>query len=236
MSEIVTRQNEVVVAPQGWGAADELDMKDIEIPRIWLMQKMSELVSDEKAKEGDLVDSVEGKVFGETVDVVIFHSSKSWRVFENGEYLKTEPVTSANSSAPINEGSIHRDLVYNYFCLLADDKDTGAPYALSMAKTSLGTARKLNAVFLRIAQGKEPKPSAAVVVTLGSRKEKNDKGAWRTWDFTVKGPTPAATLEHAKFWYNQFATRAVTPVVAEDMNEISKTPTPTVVEEGELPF
>ena len=78
------------------GASDNVDNEDILIPKILLMQQMSDLVQDDKAKSGQYCDSVEGNLLadkGANLDMIVFDSIKLWQHFKmvggKPEYVST---------------------------------------------------------------------------------------------------------------------------------------------------
>lgn len=105
---------------------------DITIPRIILMQAMSELVADRKATPGDIVRTSTGEKVGDPaapVSIIPLKFNSAWRLSEkvNGkfEWRNEEPRTAGNDKLPW-EFQQHgtdwkREKVINLYALLVKD-------------------------------------------------------------------------------------------------------------------
>lgn len=192
-----------------WGGED-IGNDDIIIPKILLMQPMSELVTDGIARIGEFRSSLDkDQVLGDDktpVELIVFGSFKTWIEFKDGEYLTTKKMTAENTELPqeevMEDGSvITRDRVINYYCLNTKDIESGEPFpfVLSCRRTSY-TAGKTIATHIKKLQMFK-KPSAAKAFNLTSRKETNDKGTFFILDVEVKRDSTEKEMLAAYEWY-----------------------------------
>lgn len=193
-TSVATKEkNEVSTVVANFGN-EELDASDIVMPKIQLIQKMSEAFEDKLAEEGDFFDSLEKKVLGKSFDAQVFNMGKVFRFFEDAEkkkYLKTEAVTKEN-----NDGDYtHKSLVYQLSVLVGDSVGKRSPYGISLAKTAAETGKRLATLFAKKGG------TAGIIVTFTTTKEKNDQGSWFKWDFTVKRDATKEEVEEAFNWY-----------------------------------
>lgn len=198
------------VAPRG--AAENVDSDDRVASRISLMQPLSELVADGNAKPGEFRDSVDGRLLGTAKDgfeILVFDFFKTWvQVLKSGgdrgKYISTIPLTAENKGLELEEatsdGLIVRTRTFNYFCLVADkDVSIATPYVLSLSRTGLPAAKKINLFTSRMARmGLD---SWAHCIKLTSTQEKNAQGIYHV---PVAEFGRAATQEEkaaAEYWY-----------------------------------
>lgn len=214
MDEIAKKETFAVAVPtSGWGAGEQIGQNDIIIPKIYLMQAISDLVEAEKAKAGDWVDSIEETILAEReepLEVIIFDSFKNWNVLNvtkdgKTEFDHVEPYDSKTCDYPFDgfddEGNpIRRQLQYNFYCLLPDMIEE-TPFVLSLSKTATTAAKRINTLFAKLTR--TGKPSAAVVLALTSVKESNDKGTWYGISVGKSRETTAKEMAVAYDWYVQ---------------------------------
>lgn len=243
MSKKEAEKNEVAVTAttalstnvEAWGA--EPESEDLLIPRILVMQKLSKFVDDGVAKEGDFVSSVDGQVLGNNekpLEVVVFQTFKTWTVFHDGEFQTIEPITTANADLPYEEMAngvrVTRNKTYNFYVLpVTDEGASDVPFVMALSRSSSLTARKMLTLFARLRR--MGKPSAAKVLKLSVKKEKNEKGSWFSVEFEVSRDTKPKELFEAKSWYDQIAAKSVS--IHEDAPVRASSET---LEEGVLPF
>lgn len=138
----------------------ELYENDIMLPKIWLIQALSELRKQKKAEEGQFVDSQTGEILapeGGEVRFVVLKTFKKWQTFElvteggknKKKYMNTEIMTLENAKLPYEETvegkKIVRRQVVSAYVLLERDfaakKDK--PYIVDFAGSSKYGGRKL---------------------------------------------------------------------------------------------
>lgn len=109
---------------------------DVVIPKLLLMQQMSELVQEKKAQSGEMVRSIGGTKLGDEkkpVDIIPLTFQNLWMLQEDAmgkgkyEFRGYEPRTAANENAEwdfmVNGTKWKRTKVMNLFALLPADID-----------------------------------------------------------------------------------------------------------------
>lgn len=199
--------------PEAWGAAEGLTAQDIIMPRMLLMQPMSDFVTGGIAKMGTIIDSLnKEKVLADDkkeVDIVVFGSFKTWIEYHADEYHATVPWSPENAQLPYEEvletdkGDIPvtRDLVMNYYALNTEDIKNGAafPFVIAFRRTSMRAGKTLGAHLVNLQS--QRKPSAHSVFGLKSIKETNDKGTYFIFDISKKRDATQDELGAAFTWY-----------------------------------
>lgn len=122
----------LTMAPQ---VSDEnIDSNDVLIPKLLVMQPMSDYVHEDKASPGDLVKYPTAEVVaktkkGDKSKLIPLTFMKTWvlseKVGNKFEFRRVEPFTAANSDAPweFKENGVdwRRDKSLDIFCLLPQD-------------------------------------------------------------------------------------------------------------------
>ena len=188
--EVAKKESTAVANPAemmgAWGTP-QVSSQDIIIPKILCMQGLSQLVSDEKAKMGDLVDSMSSEIIGncndKPVQFIPFHMEKiiivSKKVAGDYEFDHIEAVTSENENKPYEE-QVGNDLFKNEYAMnfyVLRPEDMSLPYIISFKGMSRKAGKILaTQMFVRnAAAGKIP---PAFVMELSGTKTKNDKGTF----------------------------------------------------------
>lgn len=196
-----------------WGGED-ISNTDIIIPKILLMQPMSELVTGGTAKIGEFRDSLnKERVLGSDkspIEMIVFGTFRTWLTFIDGEYESTTKCDHTNEDLRLEEvaenGSIiTRDKVLNIYCLLTKDlaNNEAFPFVLSCRRTSYQTGKKIVTHIKKLQMFKQP--SAAKVFSLSSRKEQNDKGTFFVTDVDVVRDSTPLEVAQAYEWYRSLA-------------------------------
>lgn len=180
--------------------------QDIRLPKILLMQQMSEFCSDDRiqARPGELRESFEGQKLGDKANplkIIPFYFTNTWTVKkeENGKmvFARTEVRTGADIQREYEtfENGVkhtnHRTL--NIFALIKGG-NLSVPYMISLMNKSFTEAAQpfLNKAQLLKAEGKAP---AFITWALASDITENDKGKF--YYFTLE-----AVKENGKDVYN----------------------------------
>jgi hypothetical protein len=212
------------VPESSWGS-EGLSNSDILVPKLLVMQGLSDLVAEGKANVGQIRESINGELLGgmvkpkeqTAVEVVAFSSFKTWVIFEkkNGkdEYVKTVPMTPENEGWLIDEViggvQVRRDKCLNFYVLLASELKAGTafPYLVSFRRTSMRAGKKLATMAAKLRVFK--KPLAAKIINLGVLAEENDKGKYFVFDVTQGRSTTTDELAAAHQWYEALKTTNV---------------------------
>jgi hypothetical protein len=232
--KIAVEEERAVAAPQaaglpavdnGWGG-EGLSNSDIMVPKLLLMQGLSDLVADGTAIAGQIRDSLEGKLFGgvmkakeapTAMEVIPFSSFKTWVVFEkrNGkdEYVKTVPFTAENEGWAIEEVvggvQVRRDKCLNFYVLRPEEIKEGAafPYLVSFRRTSMPAGRKLATMAAKLRVFNQP--IAMKVINLTASATENDKGKYFVYDLSSGRNSTAEEIVEAKKWHTTLKTANV---------------------------
>lgn len=194
-----------------WGS-EGVDSRDILMPKILLMQGLSKLVTSEKAKMGDFVDSLSHTILGgkeKPLDFIPFHTFKTWIIFHevNGklEYVRQEPMTPLNQDWPLEEvmegTKVRRDKAINIYCVLPEQVATGEffPYLISFRRTSYTAGRKLTTAFAKLKMFKIA--PAKRVFSLSCTKQENEKGVFYVADVVEKRKSTEPEVKAAWDWH-----------------------------------
>ena len=211
--EVVKKEESALVAGSmdmgAWGTP-EISSKDIIIPKILCMQGLSVLVADEKAKMGDLVDSMTQEVIGnctsKPVQFIPFHMEKiiiiSKLVDKDYEFDHIENVTAENENRPYEEvigpDTFKNEFAMNFYVLRPEDMSL--PYIISFKGMSRKAGKILaTQMFVRnAAAGKIP---PAFVMELAGVKTKNDKGTFYVLESKAVRDSSAEEIASAFTWY-----------------------------------
>ena len=185
-----------------WGV--EINKDDLLMPRILMMQKMSDLVEEQKAKAGELVDSLTEEVLcgpDETLEIIPFHSETIYKEMHNGEFHSIVPYTQKMAHEEMVNGvKIESDLVIQVFVLIPQDGLDDIPYVISFKRTSRKAGQKIVTQFYRNSVVKQP--PCAVSWKLTTKKVSGDKGAYHVYDVTKSRKTTQEEMAKA-FIFNQ---------------------------------
>jgi hypothetical protein len=198
-----------------WGT-NESSSNDIVIPKIQLMQGMSQAVTNGKAKLGDLVDSVSGEIIGDItkpLEVVPFHMEKFFIVQKfNGKkflYDRIEKITPQNENSPYDfeEKGIKMKRVYTRrFYVLTNGNVL--PYTIDFASTSSKAGKELaTEMFVKNAMMKLP--PAASKIAVGVKIDKNDDATYAVKTIKVVGKSTNEEIKQAFDWYKTVSKSAV---------------------------
>jgi hypothetical protein len=213
-NEVVeAKSNEVAQVAQldDWGQS-AVSSKDIVIPKILCMQGLSDLVSQEKAKMGDFVDSLTQEVVGNyqsaPIEFIPFHLEKLWAVSSkkqgeaNFKFIKFEEVTAKNENRAYNEVIGDEEYKYEYtlrfYVLLPTD--TSLPYIISFKGTST-KAGKILATQMFIKNRTAGLVPPAYVMKLAGTKDKNDKGTFIVMNVAPSRKSTSLEINEAFNWF-----------------------------------
>jgi hypothetical protein len=129
-SEVSTELN------SSWGTGQTIEARDILLPRAYVLQQMSELVTEEDSefKSGQIIRSTNHEVLATSKEPVVFiplYFNKKWQVSDMSsgtpKFLRFEKYDHTNADLPWDweEGGkkYRRDSVLDFFCLLKSDID-----------------------------------------------------------------------------------------------------------------
>jgi hypothetical protein len=214
---------------KSWGPSG-VDDRDILVPKILLMQGLSELVAQGKANQGEIVRSTTGEVLAKkdgAVEVIPIRTFKTWglseKIGQKFEYRGIEAMTLENMDAPFeweqNGTTWRRDRRLNFYVLvpadieremealrkmsvgdLPDPDDCLLPCVLTFQRTGYSVGKELATHFKKAEHF--GCPPAVTTFKVGSRIEKNDKGTFHVFTLTKAGKTSTQHLEVCKKWHD----------------------------------
>jgi len=209
-----------------WGAAENLDARDLLVTKLYHQQQISKHTAAGKAQAGDWIDSVTGEVLckkDQPLELIIFSSYKNLQTFKKiGDKFKwdsTERLTPENAgfeyefSTGIDQ--FRRRIQYNYFCLLVN-RLHDLPYVLSLSSTKTPAAKKLNTFFKKLERINLP--SASKVFVLTGVPEKNDQGSWIGIEVDQGRVATQEEQDIAYSWYKKIKTANV--IVSDEEDEL----------------
>lgn len=233
----VKEEAPLALAPEtdmnAWGQSP-VSAQDIIIPRIFLMQPMSDMVTEGNAAFGEFRESLSNELLGkfeEGFEFVPFLMKKVFVEFDvsdskNPEYLRTVQITPANDQLPYEDSEVNeegkkipisRDRTLLFYGLLAKELDAGVamPYIVSARRSSIKGGKKIaTQMYVKnMAMGKTP---AATVMKVFARKESNDKGTFAVLDASPVRPSKPEYVAEAFKWMNMIQAGKVKEDAAQD--------------------
>jgi len=182
------KQNELANV-ESFGIADNIESSDLTIPFINIGQGISDAVKKGLVKYGELYDSITNEVLAsvnEKLEVIFIKMDKALFVTsgeKGNKFERIEPFTRDYLyNEEINGVKYQRSLVYRYFCILAKDIKEGSPFpfAISLMKSNIGTAKKLNTIFSRMKIAK--KSSFNYIFDVSVKEEGSGNGTYNAFD------------------------------------------------------
>ena len=166
-----------------------IEIKDLEIPKLMLMQSTSDMVGEGLAKFGQIINTMDGSCVGGleegSVEIIPLKQFKTVRVYDVAKqppsFLRSEPDDGKNSSYEMREGNengmpIKRVLNMNFFVLIKKelDADEAFPAVVSFKSTGIPAGKQLaTQMFKMIQLGKLPYSKSVLLTVKKEKKEKN---------------------------------------------------------------
>lgn len=232
--QLVKNEKKEITNPmaQSWGS-EELDSSDILIPRLLLMQGLSERVTQGKAASGEFCDNVEWRKYGgkdKQVELVLVDHFKNWVISEKGP---KENKFNFNKIVPWKDGNptwefesydepskitTRRHKCLNFYVLPVADLD-GLPLLLSFRGTSYGAGKQ---VVTLASRGKMVgKPLGWKTVKLGSNTKTNDLGTFYVFTVEPGRESKKEELEKAFEWH-QIIRKGTAKVAEDDLGSMAE--------------
>jgi hypothetical protein len=200
-----------------WGAA-QITSQDIVIPRILLMQPMSDAVTAGTAAFGEFRESLNHDCLGkfeEGFEVVPFHMEKVFIEYDASnvkkkEFLRVVAITPDNENLPYEDNGLNkegkkipisRDRCMNFYVLLPKELEMGGaiPYIVSARRTSLNAGKKL-ATQMYVKNMSANRTPAHTICKVFANKKTNDEGTFGVMDVMPVKATPDAWIVEAFKW------------------------------------
>ena len=199
-------------------ALEELgvDQKDLVIPSVQVMQNTSELVGNEKAKLGDIVNMQTEEVLGggdkrvSVLPLKLFKTLRVYSVKDGFKFHHEEPLTPASEKLPFEGSEADGTLVKRYptinaFVLVKQDLDKGEGFPCLMRFKSTGmNAGKAIATHLYKQVFFKKRPYANFI-DLTTRKENKGTNIYSVPSAAKGAEASASDLEAAEGWIAMLA-------------------------------
>lgn len=210
MNEVTTTESNLPAEAMNtaWGSAGT-SSSDMLIPRIQLMQALSDLVAKSIATPGDIVDSLNNDILakkGKSVEFIPIMSYKTWirSKMEDGawKFFEQIPVTAQNESLPYEqdiEGDKFKNVASLNFFVVLPTMLNELPYLISFKGSSYAAGKKLSTHF-QVSQMKG-KPPAMWVFSLGSSLKTVDKHNFHVFEVTKTRESKKEELSVAYNWW-----------------------------------
>lgn len=209
-----------------------VDASDIIIPKVLLMQAISQLVEQEKAKQGDFVHSLDENVIGakedKPVEFIVLGMFKTLQTFENDNYVKTEDLTPENAALPyeevINGVKVNRTKTMNYYVIRPDDVENMSvfPMVITFKRTSLKGGKKLATKLMMLEEfGAEVYMKTFKLV---ARQEEGDKGKYYVMDIVDGRKSTDVEVKQAVKWAERLKTTNIKVHDADEEPKQEKAP------------
>ena len=212
--EVAVKESGALASPMdvaAWGK-QELTSQDIIIPRLLVMQGMSEMVTDGKAKFGDVVENLNGEVLAgleSGIEILPFKLEKIYKyIGADGKVLSSEPITPENENAgfecEVDGMAAKRFRTFQFYVLLPSELEVGGalPYMVEFKSTGLRAGKKMvTQMFAKnSAIGLTP---AGKTFMLTVDKVSNDKGTYAVPDVSVCRDSQESEVSEAHVWFKR---------------------------------
>lgn len=218
-NEVTTKEETAVsVNAQSSGTFSEsVDASDIIIPKVLLMQAISQLVEQDKAKQGDFVHSLDEVVVGakedKPVEFIVLGMFKTLQTYEDNKYVKTESLTPENAGLPyeevVNGVTVNRTKTMNYYVIRPADVENMSvfPMVITFKRTSLKGGKKLATKLMMLEEfGAEIYMKTFKLV---AKQEEGDKGKYYVMDIMDGRKSNDVEVKQAIKWSERLKTTAV---------------------------
>jgi hypothetical protein len=205
------------VDTQAWGDTD-VSTDDLILPKILLMQGLSELVAQGDAKMGDIINSLTSTVVGDEkkpVALLPFYCRKSWVIekWDGSKFQYEKSIPDIGEKLPydeeINGVKYKNSHQYEFFCLT---EDKSIPHILTFRGKSHKTGKQLFTQMYVINKSLAKTP-AAYWINLGCNRDKNDKGTFMVWSFKPTHESTQQDITDCLKWIPIVSIAVVKPTV-----------------------
>lgn len=198
---------------QGAWGAEEATAEDIIIPKLLLMHGQSVKVLEGEKSQGEIVRSTDWETLakkGETVGVIPFTMSKTWRISELVEglaqwrrddpFVKDYPYEEWEFME--NGKKMRRDKALNFFALLTKEAElpTAFPVKLQFLRTSSKAGKVIADHFAKAKMLK--RPPATLSFELGSEFVNGEKQKYFIFTAKAGKPTTIEQITACRAWYD----------------------------------
>lgn len=207
--------NQLAALDESNSISNDIETQDMMIPRIYLMQALSDFVDQEKAKAGDLVNSLDEEVIGSREEtpfefIVLGHFKTylrykmiegKWEFDATEEWRPQHEALCNIYEEEVNGMMFCHNRVLNFYVLSVNEveENDAIPIVLSCKRTSAKAAKKLNTLLKK--QEMLGNCCYAKTFLLTSKKEEGDKGAYYVLDVKKGRMTNEHEINTAAKWF-----------------------------------
>ena len=172
------------VAGQGF---ENMGTGETAVPRLLIAQAMSDVVANGQVPVGHFYNSITGKDYGESIDVIVCHFQKVWVEWKKnqGGYVGTYPVGAIEVTGDSYRGMEHKDAegnindvieTWDYLVILPEHKEDGY-MIFGSTRGNLKYLKGWNTQmrYLRTPSGK-PAPLFSSIWNMTTGKDKSKNG------------------------------------------------------------
>lgn len=217
MTDMVKKEESAITSPMGNARGFEnMEKEDLIIPRLRLLQSLSQAVADGKGTPGQFQNSVTEDVFDAPIEFVplIFNTRAVY--FKPGQGM----VCRSNDGIESMEGKACSACPYDAYwkqwtdngppaCAVTKEfviversslaHDVPSPLVLTFVKTSLSLGKRL--ISMARLSGKD---LFATSYMLGTKQDKSDKGAYHNFELVKGTDLTAEEFKKAEMFYAYF--------------------------------
>lgn len=218
MTELAETKGTAVSTDVAMGIASEFTRDDVQQGRLMLMQAAGQLVKDEIARQGSIINLVDheemaykgnDKEPAKDLEFMICGILKYWveKDADTDEFLGKKPAVNANELPweEFKDGrNIQRTYHFSYMVLLPEEIEQGVemPYELAFRSTAVKDTKKLNSIISKLAQkgvSSHQKVFKAKIV-----KKTKDKHEWWGLDLSVSRDANESEVECVTNYFSEF--------------------------------
>lgn len=224
----ITESQAVSTLPEVQFEQFEIEQQAITLPKLLLMQPLSDLVATDQAKYGDFINTLTKEVVGnfkEGIEIIPLTMKQfhivSKAVMNNGKkefkFVRIDPIKNrldANKRYFDVEGAdeIKREVVLEFFILCP--KVCALPFILCFKGMSKKSGEAFYTMAFVMASASRKMPFQKVFL-LTADKTSNDKGNFAILNTKALRDPNAEELEQAKTWYTTMKTAKIEEQVEE---------------------
>lgn len=172
----------------------QADLADIKISGLSLAQGKHPAIKTKIADEGDYVDTVTNKNYGQQIDIIVLKHSKTWILKEDQKFIdiSEDGLKWKNSQKPLTSKEQFHCLHHNFVVLVAEDLQP-LPMNLNFKGFSKDAASSLiNLLYRTMTISKKPMFSQIFTISSEPRTHKNN-------DFLVKTVQPRGEVTKEQY-------------------------------------
>lgn len=205
---------------QGSWGTENIEAKDVLIPRIFLAQKMSDVVDSEDVKAGQFYRSTSKEVLGgagKALEILVLSSFKTWTIEKKKgdkyEFESILPYSPSDANLPwdfTDKGETkRRNETFNFYVIPVADISTSEvlPAVLSFRRTQVSCAKAITSYMMLMKNYRTP--ACTYVLELTSTLKENDFGSFHVPEMKKGRKATIEEMTVCKNWFDVISKGAV---------------------------